>query len=135
MIATVDSQWDKTKTYLPYFDKLAEHFKNTELEFALIFMDFDKETVAAMPEVQNLQHVRAFYNTESRCQNQLGLCSYVLEVISMDSPELHYIAKDKATLYPGNSAWPAGNDPEKLEKAYQSIEKHVQGFLDKFGNQ
>lgn len=134
VIGTVSTEWDKTKTYLPYFDRLAEHFNDTELEFALIFMDFDKAAVAAMPEVQNLQHVRAFYNTQSRCQNKSGLCGYVLEFVSLDSPQINYIAKDKAVLYPNSSFWPAGNDSEQLENAYQSMKKHVQDFLDQQGN-
>ncbi len=134
VIATVDSKWAKSPTFAPYFDRLAAHFRNTEVEFALLFLDFDKQSLTQLPWVQNLQHVRAFYNTESRCQNKYGLCSYVLETISLNAPQLHYIVKDKATLYPNSSSWPAGEDTEELENAYERMVTHVQGFLDKFGN-
>lgn len=133
VIATVGATWEKTHTYLPYFDQLAREFKDTELEFALLFVDYDRELIASLPEVQTLQYAHAFYNAPSRCENEYGLCSYVLEVFSMSSPQLHYIAKDKAFLYPGYSAWPDTEDEAKLEEAYQGIRKHVQGFLNKFG--
>ncbi len=135
VIATLDSKWTKSSSYASYFDRLAAHFSNTELEFALLFLDFEKQPLTQLPWVQNLQHVRAFYNTESRCQNKYGLCSYVLEAIQLNSPQLHYIVKDKASLYPSNSTWPDTTDEEELEKAYEQLVAHTQRFLDKFSNE
>ena len=63
-----------------YFERLAKQFQATELEFAILFADNDREAVARLDYVQKLQDVKVYYNSDDFCQN--GLCTYPTKALT-----------------------------------------------------
>jgi len=74
------------KSYAPYFERLAEEFQNTSIEFVAIFLNDDINEIAQLPWVQEFKHVKPYANVLSpTCpKDQTGICLKVF----------HFFAKD-----------------------------------------
>ena len=105
----------------PYFERLARQFKGTNLEFAILFMENDKDAIAKLDWVQKIKDVNVYYNSDDFCRK--GLCMTSPNVITK------WIANSKIEL-DGHIGFPA--NPDEQEKVYATYVKQTQNFLDTY---
>ena len=104
----------------PYFDRLAEEFKDTPLEFVALFMDNDPDAIAKLDYINNFRHVNVYYNSDDFCKN--GLC-----VHSPNGVMVHGISQSKRIK--GINFFPvppdANRTPEEVYEHYVKLAKEL----------
>ncbi|MBO4674797.1 MAG: redoxin domain-containing protein [Elusimicrobiaceae bacterium] len=67
IVSVYSANCEKCAKQAPYLDKLAQNFSPEDIDFVVIFLDFDKQTVANVPWLNELQHVKVAHNVISTC--------------------------------------------------------------------
>jgi thiol-disulfide isomerase/thioredoxin len=122
--AVYSTQCENCATHASYFERLAQQFQGTKIEFAILFADNDRDSVRKLAYVQNIQHVNIYYNSDNFCKN--GLCMYPQKALTA------WVADSKREMLTDTGFDDAQNAEQavKQEEIYTAFFQLTKSFLN-----
>ncbi|MBO4674799.1 MAG: hypothetical protein J5601_01765, partial [Elusimicrobiaceae bacterium] len=92
VVAVYETDCEKCKEQAPYLNLLAQQFDPKDMDFVVIFLDFDREKVANLPWLNELDNVKVVYNQPGYTAK--GICLDAFECIG-NTPSMYLLGKGR----------------------------------------